>query len=985
MVEVKNVVRVSLVALVMLVLTPALTFGQFGVTTGISGVVSDASGAVLPGVTVEASSPVLIEEVRSVVTDGTGRYSIISLSPGTYVVTFSLSGFATTVREGIELRTGFTATVDIDMSVGGLEETVTVTGASPIVDVRSTRQQRVITREVMDTIPAGRITSSFAQLVPGLNATEDGINFQDVGGLLGEGSRLTVHGGRAGDTQWLMNGLPFNRNLNDTSSVRPDVAASQEINFSIGANLAEYQRGGVVMNMILHDGSNVFSGQLFATGANSAMQTDNLDATLQARGLQTVNALNSIWDYNFNIGGPIVQGKLWFFHTIRYYGTDSIVAGIFHDSNLRDFVYTPDTSRPAKDRVWTLNHGLRLTAQVAEGHKLSVYANNQPRRSFSTPFAVSGSRLQAPESSSTQDIKRNQYAQATYVAVLSPRVLFEAGTSIYKDRIIFRAIDGVPLDTPRITDRGLNIRFNSPAFVRTAIGANVETYRSAVSFVTGSHNFKAGFSLERSEDPKDSFRVDPLGLNQVHDNGVPVGLELNNVPRFLQGVKLNAMLGIFVQDQWNVEDLTLNVGFRYDHHHSSVPPNGQPRGSHRPAIDFALVDNVPLWNDWYPRFGLAYNLGGTGRTVIKGAINKYPVGQYGRIAGGNNPANTVSNSTTRSWDDRSGLGIDGDYIAQCDQTNPLANGECGPYSSAAFGTGAVTRFHDPKFLVGSGLRPYNWEATFGFEHELTPNLAVNTAFFRRWFGNFTVVDNRKYTSADFETFSVRGPSDVRLPGGGGQVISGLWNIKPASFGLSDSFTTFASSFGNQTEVYTGFDYGLTARLPNGVFVQGGFTTGSTATNNCFTVDSPQVLRFCDLSPAMLTQAKFMASFELGEGFLMSMAFQSAPGTEITASYNAPNADIKTSLGRDLAGGRSSAPVELIEPGTMYDDRHWQLDLRGTKDFEVGDYRLRGFADVFNIFNSNTVLSLSTGFGGSWLKPGVVVPGRLLKLGVELTW
>src|SRR5580765_4822570 len=145
-------VRLAALVLVAFVLAPLTA----GAQSAIAGVVKDASGAVLPGVNVEASSPALIEKSRSVVTDAQGQYKIVDLRPGVYSVTFSLSGFATVQREGVELTANFTAAVNADLKVGAIEETVTVSGASPVVDVQNTQRRDVLTREVLDVLPTGR-------------------------------------------------------------------------------------------------------------------------------------------------------------------------------------------------------------------------------------------------------------------------------------------------------------------------------------------------------------------------------------------------------------------------------------------------------------------------------------------------------------------------------------------------------------------------------------------------------------------------------------------------------------------------------------------------------------------------------------------------------------------------------------------------------------------------------------------------------------
>ena len=177
------------------------------VTSGaIAGEVKDTTGAVLPGVTVEAASPALIEKVRTVVTDNQGRYQIVELRPGTYSVTFALAGFSSVRRQGIELTTGFTANVNAEMRVGSLEETITVSGASPVVDVENVRTQSVLSRDVLDAVPTGKALSGFQSLTLGARGAA-----QDVGGNKGEiATAMSVHGNRSGDMQVTYDGYRLN-------------------------------------------------------------------------------------------------------------------------------------------------------------------------------------------------------------------------------------------------------------------------------------------------------------------------------------------------------------------------------------------------------------------------------------------------------------------------------------------------------------------------------------------------------------------------------------------------------------------------------------------------------------------------------------------------------------------------------------------------------------------------------------------------------
>src|SRR5437867_10307742 len=231
----------------------------------IAGVVKDATGAVLPGVTVEASSPALIERARAAITDDKGQYKIVDLRPGVYTVTFTLAGFNVSKREGIELTTGFTAPVNAEMKVGALEETVTVTGESPVVDTQRVTQQKVMTRDVIDAVPTGKTFQNMGVLVPGVTIAAGGTGATpyDVGGSSGEQQvQMAIHGGATADMQIQIDGMRFN-NLCGSGSytgISGNDGAIEQIAFETGAISAEMGTGGIRVNMIPKEGGNSFKG-----------------------------------------------------------------------------------------------------------------------------------------------------------------------------------------------------------------------------------------------------------------------------------------------------------------------------------------------------------------------------------------------------------------------------------------------------------------------------------------------------------------------------------------------------------------------------------------------------------------------------------------------------------------------------------------------------------------------------------------------------
>ena len=329
-----------IVAATLLAATPAVVWAQASVT----GTVRDTSGAVLPGVTVEGSSSALIEKTRAAVTDGSGQFRITGLPSGTYRVSFSLPGFATVQRDGVELAGNFTATINVEMRVGGLEETITITGEAPIVNVQSTVRQDVLKGDLITDLPAARNVQNLAILIPGMAVT----GTLDVGGLRGgaEVTNFSAHGGRADDGRLLVDGMNVggptggasaNSGGGGTSYFQADVGNAQELAVTTSGGLGEAESGGPVINVVPKSGGNRPSGSFFVNYANDSFQGSNI--TDELRALERVGVrpatedLMSTRDTTFSFGGPLKRDKVWYFASARSKVTEKQTPVMYYNAN----------------------------------------------------------------------------------------------------------------------------------------------------------------------------------------------------------------------------------------------------------------------------------------------------------------------------------------------------------------------------------------------------------------------------------------------------------------------------------------------------------------------------------------------------------------------------------------------------------------------------------------------------------------------------
>ncbi len=982
----RRITRVTLATLMLGILVPSIAVAQGAGASGIAGAVRDPSSAVLPGVTVEAASPALIEKVRTVVTDAQGQYKIIDLRPGTYSVTFSLPGFGTVRREGLELPANFTASMNVELTVGGIEETVIVSGASPVVDVQNVTQQKRLTQEFLQAVPVARTVYSLIALMPAVIGSPNG---QDVGGSKGESSfKGTIHGSKQNDQRLLVDGMKWNNTLGVGSAfgfyVNPASADTVVIELAAGGS-AEYSTGGIQLNVVPKEGGNRFTGSFLTNYTGEALASDNLSAEQRARGATKSSKVIDVYDVNGAVGGPITRDKVWFYTAHRRWGITQEPVAHFYNATPGTFRHTPDVSRPGTPVQTNRSNNIRLTWQLSQKNKVGGYFDRQNNNDCPNHEVV---RLE-PEAVQCNLRGPLSMTQVTWTAPVTNRALFEAGFAAVQIRRKRALPPGATPDDISILEQSTGIRYQAPLFFNGGASDPSNNGRFSVSYVTGSHHFKTGIFVLQGHTWATTYRAKG-DVSYTFMNGVPISLTQYASPTRTEE-RLWPDFSLYAQDQWTFKRLTLNLGLRFESLHAYVPASQQPAGLLIDARSFEKVDCVPCWKDLGPRLGAAYNLFGDGKTALKASLGRYAVGQSVGIASQNQPVTTSVNQVNRAWDDRNR-----DFVPDCDLRNPAASGECGPLANLNFGKSNITTRFDPEFLNGWHKRPFNWQVSASIEHELWQGVSIGAGYFRTWYGNFTVTDNLEVTPQDYDPYCITVPTDPQLPGGGGNRICGLYDITPSKFGRVNNLVTFASNYGEQSEIYNGVDVNFAMRHPKGAQVSGGLTVGNSqaaqaviggetisAINNCFVVDSPQQLYQCDIHPPYIPQFKVTGSYPLPWALQVSANFQSLPGPAIGATYNAPTAAILPTLGRNLAGGTRTAAVQIIDPVSQFEGRITQLDVRLAKTFRVSGVRIQGMLDAYNALNASAVLSSNPTYGGSWKNVTELLHARLVKVGVQL--
>src|SRR5688572_13441869 len=532
------------------------------------------------------------------------------------------------------------------MRIGALEESIVVTGESPIVDVQSSQRREVVTQTQLETIPTGRNFQLMAALVPAVSA-----GVFDVGGssAMWTGGSLLVHGSLTVDSRTMIDGMAVDAMFGggQCSCTYDNEAQTQEMAVQVSGGAAENQLSGVLVNRIPKTGGNTFSGDFITLFANDSLQSQNIDDEIVSRGLTTPAHLHRLYDINFSLGGPIIRDRLWFFFSGRHWAYNNFVANAFN----------PDGSQAVDDNELKA-YPLRLTTQLTQRNRVTALfdwaSKNRGHRTLSATVT--------PEASFTQKSPAQHVAQAKWTSTLSDRLLLETGyTQTYNAQkygyqpdlaraTCFTAFAACPSGTSygaiakqdTLLGTFWNASPSGPGTTAPSFQPSIShVFVSSMSYVTGAHNFKVGVQ-NRSGYEKDRRSGVNADLRQQYRQGVPFAVVTFNTP-IERRTDVNADFGVYVQDTWTMQRLTISPGLRYDYFNSEVPEQSSPAGRFVPERHFDRVE-MPTWYNLAPRFGASYDLFGNGKTAVKGTIGLYVQSQGTGFASTYNPVSFATDT-----------------------------------------------------------------------------------------------------------------------------------------------------------------------------------------------------------------------------------------------------------------------------------------------------------------------------------------------------
>jgi hypothetical protein len=917
-----------LAALVCLVLLPASALAQ----STIAGVVKDTSDSVLPGVQVDAESPVLIEGVKSTTTDGDGLFKIVDLRPGTYTVTFTLQGFTTIKRTEIVVPAESTVTVNAELKLGTLTEAITVTTAAPFVDTQSAARVQSLDKDAIDNIPTSRTIQTMGQLIPGVTIST---GTADVGGSnAAMQSYMTVRGIPAAQNTVMVDGMIVNGvEANGAIQAYFNDAASDQLVYQTSDTTAANSGGGVQVNMIPREGGNRFSGDsqaVYRPGEGGwsplrGFQANNLTQRLKDMKLPNQPGQVYISDLTVSQGGPILRNKIWFFGSVR-------------DNRVNNYVLDTkfDDGSPGHNPEYIKDTLGRGTVQVTPRIKVTGYYDRVWKY---RGYAMTA--LTDPETASVKWTSPNYSTgsiKGTWTA--TSHLFIEGGYSLNVElrdvttngQFVNRQMDDPTLiGTPKFqtndwyrfvgeaSDQGG--RMVAATSSRSQTWPRQGTWQGSASYVTGAHTVKAGFQWQTGEFYHSAeshgdittetyrFGVQDSQTGNWTFSG-PRQATIVNTPRQTQE-RMNRIAGFYVQDQWRFKRLTVNGGLRYELVNSQVDETTSPAGRWVPARTQPEVKDRPDWTDWAPRSSFVYDLFGNGRTAIKYSINRYNTAETTGVA--SDYSILGSATSTRQWTDVNNDGIvqgqrlwseDGTYYYDPRQPG-LKNVDCvyqtpgcELYLSGPAGVDPITglpqtltplaaNFGLPGSLPEYLGFPRQWRLEQGFEvqHQVLPRVGVTFAYVHWERFNNTNSVNKFRQMSHYTTYQFFNPIS-------GEPLPYLYyNLTSAGSTAQNANNATVTTVEPKHKLrYNSYQLDFRARPYRGAQIFGGITFQRSRSVTCETstgfLDDPNDLRFCDdndllgafdgdarLGDPFIRDFKLATSIPLWYGITFSAAYQ----------------------------------------------------------------------------------------------------------------
>jgi hypothetical protein len=660
----------------------------------------------------------------------------------------------------------------------------------------------------------------------------------------------------------------------------------------------------------------------------------------------------------------------------------------------------------------------------------------------------------APEATISFIYTPNRMNQATWVYPLTNRLLMQAGLSVMRQQVTFNSLGGV--DVPgRIAISDTNYP-GIGAYAWGGVGGSVQTdnskseivppgsepqrqdnisYRYAASYITGSHALKIGVQGLRGTFNTRGNVPDP-GYTLGFTGGVPTTLTQFAAP-FKSNGRVKSF-GLYGSDQWTIQRLTLNLGVRFDHFNVGTLPVDIPAGPFIGQRHYDPRTDIPNYNDITPRLGAAYDLFGNGKTAIRGSWGRYLVGQAGGALTNLSPANAIVTSTARPWNDSLGVATpgtgvfgDGDFMPDCDLRNYAANGECGAIVNAGFGTPVTALQWDDRARQGWGVREYNYQWSVSLQQEVRPGFGLSAGFYHTDFHNTQIAVNTALSAASFDYYCVTAPTDPRLGESSGAQVCGNTNVNFASKAIPQNVVWFRpedapvpglTDAGKRKEYYNGGDLSVNWRFHTSGLLAGGFSLGKQVISNCFCKHVPQGHRprypgggsamglrdnnYCTNKAQSLwngvgSQVKVQLVYPLPYSFVIAATYKHLPGIPVTGTVTYANAAVAPILGRNLSACSlptgsctQTASVNVVHPGTLFDQRLNQIDLRGTRRFKIGRSRVQGILELYNVLNTRAPQADTLTWGAvnapgveapstAYLRPSLFLGGRLMKFGAQI--